>query len=104
MHHLDSKIIKRILKNPIKISKDMKLINKVAVFYEELISLENKIGNLVIYENLENDVIKSLKKGKIKITKKEFNELFFKLMATGLILVPKEGFIIRTSNWRSSHE
>jgi len=104
MYDLDSKVVEKALKKPIKLGKKQILVSEVAVFYEELINLENKMGNIVFYNALEKATIESLRKEKIKLSKKGFHELFFSVMATGLILVPRGGFIVRTSNWKIPNE
>jgi hypothetical protein len=72
---------------------------KISSFYEELINLENKTGHLVIYSELGKNTIATLKRRGTKITKKDFKNIFWEVMKTGLIFVPKKGFVIRTSNW-----
>ena len=80
------------------------MIEKVIIAYESIINVENKVGLLVPYEDFEKSALENFKEYKKRISKKEINELFWKLMSAGVVFIPKKGFIQRIISKRRFDE
>ncbi len=84
--------------------KEAEMIEKVIIAYESIINVENKVGLLVPYEDFEKSALENFKEYKKRISKKEINELFWKLMSAGVVFIPKKGFIQRIISKRRFDE
>lgn len=79
-------------------NNDSMMIEKIIRVYDSIIAIENKMGILIPYPYFERSVISNFKESKKKISKKEINKLFYKLMSAGVVFIPKKGFIERVIN------
>ncbi|MDO8563665.1 MAG: hypothetical protein Q7R87_01515 [Nanoarchaeota archaeon] len=94
----DIKILKDIercaRKNMQKSKSDgVDMIEKSIIVYDSIRNLEDKIGLLIPYSEFERSAKDNFKLLNKRISKKEINKVFWKLMSAGVVFIPKEGFI-----------
>ena len=73
---------------------------KMFLVFEKIMELESKMGKYVIISELKKEVVKIKRKGVAKIKEREIDEIISKLVATGIIFIPRAGFVERLSNFR----
>ncbi|MEK6910582.1 MAG: hypothetical protein AABW82_02305 [Nanoarchaeota archaeon] len=72
---------------------DSDMIEKVVIVYDSIRNLEDKMGLLIPYSEFERSAKDNFKLLNKRISKKEINKLFWKLMSAGVVFIPKEGYV-----------
>ena len=89
--NIDELLICFLKKDKVKIEE----VTKALIYYQTICQLEKEHGKTISYSLTEKEVLSRLKKLNLGISKKQFQKDIFTLIATGVIFIPKKGFVQR---------